>query len=382
MSKEFCVIIPTFNNSDTLESIINDAFKICQNIIVVNDGSTDETSNIIHNLKDKITVIKHLNNIGKGKSLRNAFKYAIKKKFKYAITIDSDGQHDPKEISLFMREAIKNPNSILLGARNMNQFSVPKKSSFGNKFSNFWFLFETGISLSDTQTGFRLYPLEKLKNIKFFSKKFEFEIEILVRMAWKNVPIKEIPISVKYAENRISHFRPLKDFLRISALNTILVTVALIYFIPIRLFNYFKTQIQPKKIYKDFLSQDGSIIHKSLSVGLGTSIAILPIWGFQTLIAILIAYIFRLNKILVLLFSNISIPPLIPFILFISYYIGNFIIGGKKITFSKNIQLVDLQEVLFQYLIGSISLSIMLGSLFFILSFVLLNLMVKKNNNE
>ncbi len=382
MSKEFCVIIPTFNNSDTLESIINDTFEICQNIIVVNDGSTDETSNIIHNLKDKIIVIKHLNNIGKGQSLRNAFKFAINKKFKYAITIDSDGQHDPKEINLFIEESIKNPNSILLGARNMNQVSVPKKSSFGNKFSNFWFQFETGISLSDTQTGFRLYPLEKLKNIKFFSKKFEFEIEILVRMAWKNVPIKEIPISVNYPENRISHFRPLKDFLRISALNTILVTVALIYFIPIRLFNYFKKKFQPKKIYKDFLSQDGSKIHKSLSIGLGTSIAILPIWGFQTLIAIALAYIFRLNKILVLLFSNISIPPLIPFILYISYYIGNLIIGGKKITFSKNIQLVDLQDVLFQYLIGSITLSIILGSLFFIFSFLLLNLTLKKSNNE
>ena len=104
--------------------------------------------------------------------------------------------------------------------------------------------------------------------------------------------------------------------------------------------------------------------------------------GLQTLIAIALAYIFRLNKILVLLFSNISIPPLIPFILYISYYIGNLIIGGKKITFSKNIQLVDLQDVLFQYLIGSITLSIILGSLFFIFSFLLLNLTLKKNNNE
>ena len=114
MSKEFCVIIPTFNNSDTLESIINDTFEICQNIIVVNDGSTDETSNIIHNLKDKIIVIKHLNNIGKGQSLRNAFKFAINKKFKYAITIDSDGQHDPKEINLFIEESIKNPTQYYL----------------------------------------------------------------------------------------------------------------------------------------------------------------------------------------------------------------------------------------------------------------------------
>mgnify|MGYP001341409129 CR=1 FL=1 len=79
MSKEFCVIIPTFNNSDTLESIINDTFKICQNIIVVNDGSTDETSNVIHNLKDKIIVIKHLNNIGKGQSLSHFVKASLVK---------------------------------------------------------------------------------------------------------------------------------------------------------------------------------------------------------------------------------------------------------------------------------------------------------------
>ena len=153
--------------------------------------------------------------------------------YEYALTIDSDGQHYPSDIPVFIEKLLEFQKPILLiGSRNMNQDSVPKKSSFGHKFSNFWFHFETGIKLTDTQSGYRLYPLLYIPK-KFFTKKFEFEIEIIVRTAWNGIPVQNVPIQVLYdPTERVSHFRPFRDFTRISILNTILVFIAIFYIKP------------------------------------------------------------------------------------------------------------------------------------------------------
>ena len=381
--KKWCVIIPTFNNDKTLEKVLKEALSICKNIIVVNDGSDDTTSQILKNFSDKIDIITHKENKGKGKSLRNAFEYAIKKDFEYGITIDSDGQHYPADINLFVEAIAKYPDSIIVGARDMDQDGIPKKSSFGNKFSNFWFWTETGISLSDTQTGFRLYPLNKMTGMRFFTGKFEFEIEVMVRMAWKDVLIKEIPIRVKYDDKeRVSHFRPFKDFTRISILNTVLFIIALLYYIPLRGLYFLFGKERIKNIKKEFFSQEGTLLQKSISIGFGVFMGIVPIWGFQMLAALFLSYIFRLNKVIVLLFSNISIPPLIPFILFGSYYAGHLVIGGEKLIFSTEINLAHVQSVLKQYLIGSVIFALFLGFAFFVFSYLFTSLYKLISKNE
>jgi hypothetical protein len=116
----------------------------------------------------------------------------------------------------------------------MDQASVPGKSSFGNKFSNFWFWVETGLRMNDTQSGYRLYPVKLMEGTTFLTRKFEFEIEVLVMSSWRGIEITEVPVKVYYAtkEERISHFRPFKDFTRISILNTFLVSIALLYIKP------------------------------------------------------------------------------------------------------------------------------------------------------
>lgn len=374
VTNKLCVIIPTYNNEQTLEKIISEVLLICSNVIIVNDGSTDKTSQILEKYSSQIYLITHTQNQGKGKSLRDAFDFAINKNFEYAITIDSDGQHFPEDINLFIDKIQQSSDSIIVGARNMNQDGIPKKSSFGNKFSNFWFWVDTGISLSDTQTGFRLYPLNKIRGMRFFTTKFEFEIEVLVRMIWKGVQVKEIPIRVKYDDARISHFRPLKDFTRISILNTIFLIIALLFYIPQRFLSLLFGKERIQKIKQEFLSQKGSKLQKSLSIGFGVFMGIVPIWGFQMIVAIFLAYIFKLNKIIVLVFSNISIPPLIPFILFGSYYTGHLLIGGEELIFSTEIGFEHVQSVLKQYLIGSMIVSLILGFIFFIFSYFFMSL--------
>ena len=227
----FCVIIPTYNNQKTLCRVINSVLEHTSDIIIVNDGSTDTTFDIL-NSNSNLTQIHFPKNIGKGMALRKGFQKAISLGYDYAITIDSDGQHFPSDIPLFINEIANNGDALLIGSRNMMHEDIPKKSSFGNKFSNFWFWFETTNKLTDTQSGFRIYPLNHIPK-NYFTNKFEFEIEVIVRSAWKGIPVKNIPINILYDPNeRVSHFRPFRDFTRISVLNTVLVAMALFYIKP------------------------------------------------------------------------------------------------------------------------------------------------------
>jgi glycosyltransferase involved in cell wall biosynthesis len=178
-----CVIMPTYNNAGTLGGVIADVAKYTRHIIVVNDGSTDDTVQIASSFPF-VNLIGYPVNAGKGVALRTGFKYAIEKNYEYAITIDSDGQHFATDLPAFITKIKDVPGALIVGSRNMDQASIPGKSSFGHKFSNFWYKIETGIDCPDTQSGFRLYPLFLLKNTKFFTRKYEFEIEVLVRAAW------------------------------------------------------------------------------------------------------------------------------------------------------------------------------------------------------
>jgi glycosyltransferase involved in cell wall biosynthesis len=247
-----CVVIPTYNNSATLAEVIADVSLYTNNIIVVNDGSTDN-SELIAQSFSQVQLISYTNNVGKGWAIRKAFAYAIAHQYKFAITIDSDGQHFAKDLPAFINELKEVKDAIIIGSRNMDQATVPGKSSFGNKFSNFWFKVETGITAPDTQSGFRAYPLELLKDIHFFTKKYEFEIEVLVRAVWEGAKIKSIPVTVYYApkEIRVSHFRPFKDFTRISILNTVLVIITFLYIKPR---NFFRILFDKKKACASLMS--------------------------------------------------------------------------------------------------------------------------------
>lgn len=373
------VIVPTYNNDKTLERVLKGILNYTNNIVVVNDGSTDLTASIL----DNYTYVEQLHlqkNSGKGIALKKGFEWALRQGYKYAITIDSDGQHYPDDLIVFL-EALEQESTpvLLVGNRNMSQDGIPKKSSFGNKFSNFWFWFLTQIKLQDTQSGYRLYPLEYLPK-KLYTSKFEFEIEVLVRTAWKKIPIKNIPIKVLYdPAERVSHFRPFKDFARISVLNTVLILTYLLYIIPKRFIDNFQKKSIKRFIKEDLLGSTDSIKVKSFSVALGVFVGVLPIWGFQSVMAIFLAVLFRWNKILAFTFSNISIPPMIPVLVWLSLKTGAFVLAeSASYKFDKSIDITLIKDHLWQYLVGSTVLAIILSLSFGILSYFLLLLFRKK----
>lgn len=375
------VLMPTYNNQATLKRVIDGVLAqvSMDQLIVINDGATDETATILAAYSDKITVLTHHKNQGKGKALRTGFRYAIEQGFTYALTIDSDGQHYPDDIGLLVEAVQKHPHSCVMGSRNMEQEGVPGKSSFGNKFSNFWFLVETGIKLPDTQTGFRIYPLEKVKKLWLLTRKFELEIEVIVKLAWRNVHFIPVPIRVKYDPNeRVSHFRPGRDFFRISVLNTFLVLISLIWFYPRLIFRK-KTWAA---ILHEAVKPEESNLRKSLSLGFGVFMGIVPLWGFQLLIGIPLAILFRLNKVLFITAANISIPPMIPFILFGSFALGQFIMTGH-VNYKQllDLKLETIAQNFLDYVVGACALAVLAGAFTTGLSWLLFSLFRKNPKN-
>jgi glycosyltransferase involved in cell wall biosynthesis len=381
---KYCVIIPTYNNGKTLEGVISEVLKITTDVIVVNDGSTDNTSLILQKF-DSMKILSYAVNKGKGYAIRKGFETAIAEGYHYAITIDSDGQHYAGDIPVFIQKIQEAPDSIIVGARNLVRENISEASSFANRFSNFWYRFLTGITLPDTQSGYRLYPLESLKEMRFYTRKYEFELEILVRAAWEDIKITSVPIRVYYPpENeRVSHFRPFRDFTRISVLNTLFVIMALLYIKPFSFLKYLTRENIRNFVNKHILLTNETNLKIALAVAFGVFMGIVPIWGLQLIIAIALAHVFKLSKFIVIVAANISIPPMIPFILYASYLTGGIIIRtGTNIRFSDELTVRSFENNLLQYIAGSIVFAVIMGIVAGIASFIIVTWIRKKPAKE
>lgn len=240
-----CVVIPTFNNEGTIRSVVMDCLNECDDVIVVNDGSTDNTGGILNDIKG-ITIVEYAGNRGKGYALKKGFAKALDMGFAYAITLDADGQHYPCDITKFLETNRKEPGTLIVGSRDMEGKERSKGSKFANAFSNFWFFIQTGRKLQDTQTGYRLYPIRKLHGLSMLTSRYEAELELLVFSSWHGIKLLPISIDVFYPprEERVSHFRPVKDFVRISILNTILCLLAVVYGLPLRILRFLSKYVR------------------------------------------------------------------------------------------------------------------------------------------
>lgn len=373
------VVIPTYNNAETLAAVVADVKQYASDIIVVNDGSTDRTANVLSSIEG-VTIITYPKNRGKGYALKLGLKRAHDLGFRYAITIDSDGQHYADDIPLFIDRIEQSPDILLIGARNLTAENMPSKNTFANKFSNFWFRVETGQKLADTQSGYRLYPLDKLQGLKMITSRYEFEVEIIVRAAWRGVSVENVPIKVYYApaEERVSHFRPLRDFTRISILNTFLVICALLFYYPWKFLRALTWTNIKKFINTQIIHSSDSNLRMATAMGWGIFCGIIPIWGYQMIFAGLSAHFLKLNKVVAVVFSNISIPPMIPFILYGSMMLGSWALNIENRFSLSNISLETITLGLGQYLIGSVILALISGLVVFLISLLLMSVFKRK----
>lgn len=231
---EVCAVIPTYQNAKTLLKVVADVHRVMDTVFVVDDGSNDGTAALL----DKATgserpekVLTHPKNCGKGAALKTGLTYARQQGFRYAVTVDADGQHRADDIPALLKAVEEEPDALAIGSRGLQHENMPAKSTFANRFSNFWFALQTLQRLPDTQSGLRVYPLRCLHGLRWMSARYEAELTLLVFSAWAGVKLLPVPVSVYYPprDQRVTHFRPGRDFTRISVLNTLLCFLMVVY---------------------------------------------------------------------------------------------------------------------------------------------------------
>ncbi len=212
------VVIPVYNHEREVAEVIRKAMSLLLPIYVVDDGSTDATYERIRHIPG-ITILRHEKNLGKGAALMTGFA-AASRRVEWVFTIDADGQHNPEDAwNLFDVVGI-GERPIVVGYRQgMGHRHVPLASRFGRGFSNFWVWASGGPVLKDTQSGFRLYPLPEILYLPADARRYQFEVEVLVRARWAGIPVREAPVGVTYApgKERVSHYRGWVDFCRNAA---------------------------------------------------------------------------------------------------------------------------------------------------------------------
>lgn len=332
-----CIILPAYNNCRTAGAVIRGALGHVPDLIFVDDGSTDGTAGVLREFPG-ITVVRHEKNRGKGAALMSGFSKALALGFDHAVSIDADGQHLPDDIPRFLAAIEQDPAAIYVGSRKSVGARVSPFSRFANRFSDFWFWLESGAELPDTQCGFRSYPLKAIDRLRLKKTHYDFEVEVLVKAAWSGVPLKPVPVTAVYlpAGERVSHFRPIIDFLRISHLYTLFFIMR--FFLPSILQELAcdkslvgasfskKLRVVTHGTYTEAVSKP---FNTSASIALGLLMGILPIWGFQMITASFVAARLRLNKFVAVAASNISFPAVIPLIFYCALVIGHALLTGS-----------------------------------------------------
>ena len=351
--------IPAFNNKDTVKAVALECRQYLEHVIVIDDGSTDCDIGKLLSSTD-IIVLRHDKNLGKGQALRTALDFILKNNGEFMLAIDADGQHYPEDLLKFIPLLQNDDAAIFVGSRNFDQAQIPSRSRFGQKFSNFWLKLETGIRISDSQSGFRAYPARYISKIRLDGNHYDFEIEILTRAVWAGLKLKEVPIRVFYPEAklRVSSFHPFLDNLRISLMHTRLVGrrfMPLPYPRVVPLENKkirMELFMHPVKLLKTLLQENATPLDLAVSSGVGIFLGVLPLVSVHMLAIIYVTSRLHLNRIMALAIQNLCMPPFVPVA---CIELGYFMRYGRWLTdISWATTFGSISERLWEWLLGSL----------------------------
>lgn len=228
-----CVLVPSYNNEGSIAQVVADVVARGLPVLVLNDGSTDRTAERAREAGAE--VVDHPRNLGKGQALLTGWQAALDRGYSHAITIDADGQHKPEDLPVFLAGVEADPDALLVGDRPMTGPHVPRSSRVGRRISDFMLVAAAALELKgqrpDTQCGYRAYPLRHVLGLPLRGRRFEMEMEVLVRAAWYRVPVKGVPIQVHYpeADERVTHFHKWSDNVRIVGIYTRLMLIRLFW---------------------------------------------------------------------------------------------------------------------------------------------------------
>jgi len=357
-------VIPHYDHTATVLAVAAGARRHLDCVLVVDDGSTGLPNDFAERLAAlDVKLIRHPVNRGKGAALLTAAAEFARLGFDTMIAIDADGQHDPDDLPKFLRAAEAHPDAVIVGCRDFEHAAnVPGASRFGRAFSNFWCRLETGVRCRDTQSGFRAYPVKPLSQLKLRCRRYNFEIEALVKLLWGGCGIVEVPIPVTYEKPgvRISHFDPWRDNMRLSLLHTALVTRRLLPIPNRRLVPRPPGQSvsllrHPLEFLRALLRENADPAGLALSAAVGTFLAVLPLVGIHMAVILYVCLRLRLNKVMALAIQNLFMPPLSPFL---CIELGYFMRHGRFWSeFTLRSCVGEMHHRLYEWLLGSLVLA-------------------------
>lgn len=355
-----CVVIPCYNHSATVGPVALAAVAVLP-VIVVDDGSTEPLPEL-----PGCEVLRLGANGGKAVALRAGFRRALELDYTHVITMDADGQHFVADLPKFLAAMQAQPAALHLGVRDLPAAGCPRHRQRSNAIASFWYRVETGLRLHDTQCGFRAYPLALVRQLKIRSDRYAYELEFLVRAAWVGTTILPVPVQCTYAPHLTgrSHFRPVRDFVHITNRNILLVLQA--WFVPLPLRAAWSRGEKQgfRRVVREFFTDNAHEPGRMAgSVGVGLFFGLTPLWGLHLLLALWTAHRLRLNKAVVVVASNISFPPLIPFLVYGSLHTGAWLLHGHGFAadftaLSDSSWWATAREHLWEWVVGSFALAV------------------------
>ena len=212
----FAVVIPAYNETATIREVAAAACQQCEQVIVVDDGSTDGTAECLTGLP--VVLLRHTANNGKAASLWSGMQHAVAQGVDAVITLDGDGQHDPTLIPQLIAAFEREPGRIIIAARLRQRHIVPRARRFANAQADFWLSWASGHRIYDSQSGFRVYPAALLSRLQLSTRRrgFVFESELLIEAAKRYYYTRPVVIDAIYRpQARASYYRPWRDTLLI-----------------------------------------------------------------------------------------------------------------------------------------------------------------------
>ncbi len=209
-----CALIPAFNEAPYIANVVKGANQYVEKVVVIDDGSGDGTAQLARDAG--ATCLQSQTNCGTASALRTGIAFACAQNFTHAITLDGDGQHLPEDIPVLLRVAEESGADLVIGARFFDRARMPRARYYSNTIGSRLASALVGCEIRDSQSGFRLFRLDKLCGTKLRSRCYELEMEILIKMARSGGIIAHAPVHMVYDDGQArSKMKPVRDTVRI-----------------------------------------------------------------------------------------------------------------------------------------------------------------------
>ncbi len=340
------LVVPTYNNAQTLGAVVAELLELGLPLLVVNDGATDGTASVLEGFAadPRVQVINHPHNRGKAAALRTGFLAASERGFSHAVTIDSDGQLNISDIPRMVEAAEKAPMALVIGTRDDTAGDYPARSRTGRRVSNFLVLIESGLRVSDSQCGLRVYPLPLVTALRCDAERFGFETEIITRTGWAGGEVREVTVACRYEApgKHISHFRPWIDSFRAAWMHSKLIGRAITPWPHKKLieapaaakvdsatWKRLARWFSPARMWRELREQSTAPRELATGLAIGVFIANLPLYGLQTLLGLYTAKKLHLNPLSVVAGTHVSTPPVGPLLIAGGIGVGHLVLHGR-----------------------------------------------------